>query len=80
MSSQIAQLPPQNIKDVPSKALPPSLMFGIVGTSITLGCLGLYEGFQNARGETASMRILESLSQGVIYATGIGFISKKTMR
>jgi hypothetical protein len=80
MSDQIASAPPQNEKDVSSLKLSHSVMFGIVGTSITLGCLGIYEGFIKSKNETPSMRVLESLSQGVIYATGIGFVAEKLKR
>ena len=52
----------------------------VLGVASVLGVIGLYEGFVNSDQTTMTGKVLESLSTGVIYSTGIGFIASKVMR
>jgi len=81
MSDPLAIVPNKKETDVPSEMrIPHTVLQGMVGTAITLGCIGLYEGFTKSKELTFQMRLLESLSQGVVYATGFGFVAEKLKR
>ena len=47
------------------------------GISLVLGVVGVYEGFKNSQETDTTAKVLDSLSTGVIYATGIGYVWKK---
>lgn len=47
------------------------------GVSLVLGIVGVVEGYTNSAEVDTTARILDSLSTGVIYATGVGYIYKK---
>lgn len=47
------------------------------GVAITLGLVGIYDGYTGSEGESTGTRVFESLTTGAIYATGIGFIVSK---
>lgn len=47
------------------------------GVSLVLGVVGLVEGYNSSTEVDTTSRILDSLSTGVIYATGVGYIYAK---
>ena len=47
------------------------------GVAITLGAVGLYDGYTQSQDSSMGGKAIESLATGLIYATGIGFIVSK---
>ena len=47
------------------------------GAALTLGLVGLYDGYTNSTESSTAGRALESLAKGALYATGIGFVVSK---
>ena len=69
--------PHPEISDVRPQGANPQVVSALIGTSITLGAVGLVQGYTESQESTAFGKTLEALSKGVIYATGVGFIIDK---
>ena len=62
--------------DAPTKKVNEALKVA-AGVAITLGAVGLYDGYTNSTESGAGGRLVDSLSTGLLYATGVGFIVSK---
>ena len=62
-------------EDAPSNSNEPLKI--AAGVALTLGAVGLYDGYTQSQDSSMSGRAVESLATGLIYATGIGFIVSK---
>lgn len=82
MNTTIATPYPQAETDIllSEKRIPKTAIHFMVGSAISLGVLGMYEGFTHSKSSNLEVRILESLSQGIVYATGFGFVAEKLKR
>lgn len=77
--------PPASSVSVSVRPVPPNapasgeseILKGLAGAAITLGILGLYEGYTNSSESELGARVFDSLSKGAIYATGVGFVVSK---
>lgn len=49
----------------------------VAGAAIALGVLGFVERYSNSTETTTGMRLWDSASNAVIYATGVGFVASK---
>lgn len=71
------------VKNYPAPKIPnetaemPEPLKVAAGVALTLSILGLYDGYTESAESTVGGKLFDSVTMGLVYATGIGFIVHK---